>query len=59
MTTITPNGKQRITLFVNPSIVKHARAQAIVETLTLTKLVEKALIKYLPKKTIVEKVEVL
>jgi hypothetical protein len=49
--------KQRITLFINPSIVKHARAQAIVEETTLTSLVEKALIKYLPRVTIIKKVE--
>lgn len=55
MTTIT---KQRITLFINPSVVKHAKAQAIVEDLTLTDLVEKALIKYLPEETVVKKAPV-
>ena len=49
------NNKQRVTLFVNPSILKHARAQAVVEDLTLTALVEKALINYLPKETIIKK----
>lgn len=43
--------KQRITLFIKPSIIKQAKAQAILEELTLTSLVEKALIKYLPKVT--------
>jgi hypothetical protein len=52
MTTIQ---KQRITLFLNPSISKHAKAQAVVEETTLTSLVEKALTKYLPKETIVRK----
>ncbi len=47
--------KQRITLFLNPSIVKHARAQAVLEELTLTTFVEKALIEYLPKATIIKK----
>ena len=47
--------KQRITLFVNPLIAKHARAQAVVEELSLTNLVEKALISYLPKETIIKK----
>jgi len=55
MTTTT---KQRITLFVNPSIAKHARAQAVVEDLTLTKLVEKALIEYLPQETVIKKVKI-
>jgi hypothetical protein len=49
--------KKRITLFIRPSLVKHARAQAIVEDTTLTNLVEKALIHYLPKETIIKKVE--
>lgn len=54
---MTTSTKQRLTLFINPSIVKQARAQAIVDDLSLTKLVEKALIAYLPKVTIVKKPE--
>jgi hypothetical protein len=50
--------KQRVTLFINPSIVKHAKTQAIVEEITLTSLVEKALIDYLPKETVIKKVEI-
>lgn len=50
------NDKQRTTLFLNPSIVKQAKAQAVAEELTLTSLIEKALIKYLPKETVVKKV---
>jgi hypothetical protein len=49
--------RQRITLFINPSIVKHAKAQAVVEDVTLTDLVENALIHYLPKETIIKKVD--
>ena len=49
------NNKQRVTLFVNPLILKHARAQAVVDDITLTALVEKALINYLPKETIIKK----
>ena len=48
--------KQRVTLFINPSIVKHAKAQAVIEDLSLTDLVEMALIKYLPKETVIKKV---
>lgn len=52
-----PNdNSQRVTLFVNPDLIKHAKAQAILEDKTLTELVEKALIKYLPKETIIKKV---
>ena len=54
---MTTNDKQRITLFLNPAIAKHARAEAVVEDLTLTALIEKALIGYLPKETIIKKVE--
>lgn len=49
--------RQRVTLFLNPNILKQARAQAIVEEMTLTALVEKALVRYLPKETIIKKVE--
>ena len=49
------NKKQRITTFMNPSIAKHAKAQAVVEEITLTELIEKALLSYLPKETIIKK----
>jgi len=55
---MTTNNKQRVTLFVNPSILKQARAQAVVEELSLTSLVEKALTDYLPKETIIKKVDI-
>ena len=58
MLSMTTNTKKRTTLFINPSIAKHARAQAIVENLTLTKIVEKALIAYLPQKTVIKKVKI-
>lgn len=56
---MSTTSKQRVTLFLNPSIAKQARAQAVVEDLTLTILVEKALIKYLPKATVIKKVTVM
>lgn len=55
---MTPKNKQRVTIFVNPALAKHARAQAVVEEITLTDLVERALIKYLPKETIIKKVDI-
>lgn len=55
---MTTNGKQRVTIFINPAIAKHARAQAVVEEITLTDFVERALIKYLPKETIIKKVDI-
>lgn len=56
---MTTNNKQRVTLFLNPDLLTHARAQAVVERLSLTRLVEMALIKYLPKETIIKKVEII
>jgi len=55
---MTTNEKQRVTLFLNPKMLKHAKAQAIVEEMSLTDLVERALIKYLPKETIIKKAEI-
>lgn len=55
MTTIK---KQRVTIFINPAIAKQARAQAVVEEITLTALVERALTEYLPKETVIKKVEI-
>jgi predicted HicB family RNase H-like nuclease len=52
---MTTNNKQRITLFINPAIARHAKVQAVVEELSLTNLVEKALIDYLPKETVIKK----
>ncbi len=50
--------KQRITIFLNPLLAKQARAQAVVEEITLTSLVEKALLNYLPTVTKIKKVEI-
>lgn len=43
---------------MNPLITKQARAQAVVEDVSLTTLIEKALIQYLPKETVVKKIEI-
>ncbi len=51
----TKRKKQRVTLFLTPAIAKQAKAQAVIEEISLTKLVEKALIKYLPKETVIKK----
>ena len=55
---MTTKNKQRVTLFINPDILKHAKTEAILEEISLTVLVEKALVKYLPKETIIKKVEI-
>lgn len=55
---MTTDGKQRVTIFIDPGMVKHARAQALVEDITLTGLVEKALVNYLPTETVIKKREI-
>jgi hypothetical protein len=49
---------QRTTLFINPLLAKQAKAQAVLEELTLTALVEKALISYLPQETVIKKIDI-
>ena len=55
---MTANNKQRVTLFLNPKILKQAKVQAVVEEMSLTVLVERALGRYLPKETIIKKAEI-
>lgn len=55
MTSTTNGNKQRVTLFLNPKLLLHARAQAVIEDITLTKLVEKAFTCYLPTKIVIKK----
>lgn len=52
---MTKNEKQRATLFLDPSLLKQAKMQAIIEELSLTALIEKALTKYLPEETKIRK----
>jgi hypothetical protein len=56
MTSIAMNKKQRVTIFLNPLISKQAKAEAVIQEITLTSLIEKALVKYLPKETVIKKV---
>jgi len=56
---MTTSDKQRVTIFINPDIAKHARAHSVVEELSLSALIEKALTKYLPQKTIIKKAEII
>lgn len=53
----TNNNKQRLTLFINPDVIKQAKVQAIVEELTLTAFIEKTLVTYLPKEIVIKKPE--
>jgi hypothetical protein len=51
------NNKQRVTVFLDPNLLKQAKAQALVEDVSLAALVERVLNQYLPKETIVKKAE--
>ena len=52
---MTNNDKQRVTLFLNPKLLKQAKVQAVVEEMSLAVLVERALVKYLPKEITIKK----
>lgn len=54
---MTMADKQRVTIFIHPELAKQARVQAVLENVTLTDLVEKALVNYLPKEIIIKKIE--
>ena len=55
MTSKTTNGKQRVTLFLNPKLLIQAKAQAVVEDISLTNLIEKILIDHLPAEILIKK----
>jgi hypothetical protein len=50
--------KQRVTLFLNPKLLIQAKAKAVLENITLTELVRKALNNYLPEEIIIKKSEI-
>jgi len=53
----TSSARQRITLFLSPALVKLAKAQAVVEDITFTALVETSLSSYLPTEVVIKKPE--
>jgi predicted HicB family RNase H-like nuclease len=55
---VTISDKKRLTVFLHPDLIKHAKAQAVVEELSLNELIERALLKYLPKETIIKKIQI-
>ncbi len=57
MCSMSNTSKQRLTLFLKPSVIKHAKAAAIIEDMTLAQLVEKSLTEYLPEKIVIEKIK--
>jgi hypothetical protein len=52
---MTTAKKQRLTIFINPDVIKQAKVQAILEESTLTALIEKAIVDHLPKEIIIKK----
>jgi hypothetical protein len=49
------NSKQRLTLFINPDVIKQAKVQAILEESTLAAFIEEAVLAYLPKEIVIKK----
>jgi hypothetical protein len=52
---MTNNEKKRVTVFLDLDLLKHAKIQAIAEEISLTALIESALVKYLPKEIVIRK----
>jgi hypothetical protein len=50
--------KQRVTVFIDPGLLKQAKAQALIEEGTLTNLIERALHQYLPTEILIIKPEI-
>jgi len=55
ITGMTNSEKQRVTIFLNPGLIKQAKAQALLEDKTLATLIEHALVNYLPVETRIKK----
>jgi len=55
---ITTLNTRRITLFLTPALAKQAKAQAVIDDISLTTLVQRALMAFLPKETIIVKVAI-
>lgn len=51
---MTTDKRKRVTIFLDPVLLKHAKAQAVAEDISLTALAERALLQYLPKKTVIK-----
>lgn len=49
ISTVKPEDKQRITAFIDPILVKRAKARGALEGSTLSEVVEKALDAYAPR----------
>jgi len=52
---MTSNKKQRLTIFLDPKLIKLAKAQAVILETTLTSVIETALVKFLPEEIIIIK----
>lgn len=52
---MTETDKRRVTLFLDPALLKQAKAQAVAEETSVSAMIEKVLVKYLPKETVIRK----
>lgn len=43
---------------MNSALAKHAKAQAVIDEVSLTALIEKALLQYLPAKIVIDRSEI-
>jgi hypothetical protein len=51
---MTNNNKRRVTVFIDPDLLKQSKAEAIIKEISLSELIEKSLINFLPKETIIK-----
>jgi hypothetical protein len=60
MISMTTNNKskQRVTLFLDPNLLKQAKMNALVEEISLAALVERLLIKHLPEEININKAKI-
>lgn len=49
MLSMTTTDKQRLTVFLKPDLIRHAKAEAVIKNSTVADLIVKALVAYLPE----------
>ena len=51
---MTYESKKRVTVFIDPELLIHSKAEALIKEISLSILVENALISFLPKETTIK-----
>ena len=54
MCRMTNKTKKRVTIFIDPEILIHSKAEALIRGITLSQLIEKAMVDYLPNETTIK-----